>query len=146
MSGLAADLAHVRLLDAQSRDEKRDQVAGVVVRVAARPDAEIPDAAEQFVGIQAGADLAGGSGGLKELPAHWDQPVYEVGVQMMGLSGFAHRLTTPEAAIGLALLVLAWTERNRALLLLTVGYLAVVLLLGGIGFALARRPSRLAAA
>jgi len=72
-------------------------------------------------------------------------------------------------AIGLALLVLAWAERNRALLLLTVGYLAVVLvpisfgsanghgrwafapqlvtdgsvlLLGGIGFLLAQRPWR----
>ncbi|MGA9493468.1 MAG: hypothetical protein WBV80_24915, partial [Mycobacterium sp.] len=64
--------------------------------------------------------------------------------------------------------VLAWAERNRALLLLTLGYLAVVLvpitfggvghspawysyptvfqgsvlLLGGIGFALAQRPLR----
>src|SRR5215467_328945 len=72
-------------------------------------------------------------------------------------------------AIGLALLVLAWAERNRALLFLTVGYLAVVLvpisfgsanghgrwafapqlvtdgsvlLLGGIGFLLAQRPWR----
>jgi len=75
-------------------------------------------------------------------------------------------------AIGLALLVLAWAERNRALLFLTVGYLAVVLLpisfgwvnghtrwtfvpqlatggsvllLGGIGFLLAQRPWRRAA-
>lgn len=72
-------------------------------------------------------------------------------------------------AIGLALLVLAWAERNRALLVLALGYLAVVLapigfgwaggalrwdllpqlvyggsvlLLGGIGFALAQRPWR----
>jgi hypothetical protein len=72
-------------------------------------------------------------------------------------------------AIGLALLVLAWAERNRALLVLTVGYLAAVLvpisfgsangharwdfvpqlvtggsvlLLGGIGFLLAQRPWR----
>jgi hypothetical protein len=94
-------------------------------------------------------------------------------LNLIGLSGFAHRLITPEAAIGLALLVLAWAERNRALLVLTVGYLAVVLvpvnfgwvvhsppwfflprlaidgsvlLLGGIGFALAQRPSRLPAA
>ena len=44
-------------------------MTGVVARVAARPDAEIPDAAEQFVGIQAGADLAGRGGRLKELPA-----------------------------------------------------------------------------
>jgi hypothetical protein len=72
-------------------------------------------------------------------------------------------------AIGLALLVLAWAERNRALLVLTLGYLAVVLapisfgwangrlqwgflpqlvyggsvlLLGGIGFAMAQKPWR----
>ena len=72
-------------------------------------------------------------------------------------------------AIGLALLVLAWAERNRALLVLALAYLAVVLapisfgwangrlrwdflpqlvyggsvpLLGGIGFALAQRPWR----
>ena len=94
------------------------------------------------------------------------------GQDLMGLSEFAHRLVTPEAAIGLALLVLAWAERNRTLLFLTVAYLAVVLvpvdfgwvlnsawhflppltidgsvlLLGGIGFALAQRPSRLPAA
>jgi hypothetical protein len=88
----------------------------------------------------------------------------------LGLSGLGHRLTPPPAAIGLALLVLAWAERNRALLLLTLAYLAVVLvpvsfgwamsplspwyfvprlvidgsvlLLGGIGFALAQRPLR----
>ena len=34
------------LLDAQSRDEKFDQVTRVVARVAARPNAEIPDTAE----------------------------------------------------------------------------------------------------
>ena len=39
----------------------------------------------------------------------------------------AYRLASPGAAIGLALLVLAWAERNRALLLLTLAYLAVVL-------------------
>ena len=75
-------------------------------------------------------------------------------------------------AIGLALIVLAWAERNRALLLLIAGYLALVLqpisfgatnghgrwafapqlvidgsvlLLGGIGFLLAQRPWRRAA-
>jgi hypothetical protein len=80
--------------------------------------------------------------------------------------GLPHRIVTAGAAIGLALLVLAWAERNPALLLFTVAYLAVVLvpvtvggvgwnppwyslpavsqgsalLLGGIGFALAQRP------
>ena len=86
----------------------------------------------------------------------------------MGLNGLVYRLARPGAAIGLALLVLAWAERNRALLLLTLAYLATVLmpitfgwlqpnapwyfypvvfqgsvlLLGGIGFALAQRPLR----
>jgi hypothetical protein len=86
----------------------------------------------------------------------------------IGLNGLPYRLASPGAAIGLALLVLAWAERNRALLLLTLAYLAVVLvpitfgrvqfdppwyslpavsqgsvlLLAGIGFALAQRPLR----
>ena len=84
------------------------------------------------------------------------------------LHGVPYRLVSPGGAIGLALLVLARVERNRALLLLTLAYLAVVavpvtfgtdrfdppwyslpavsqgtvLLLGGIGFALAQRPLR----
>lgn len=84
------------------------------------------------------------------------------------LHGVPYRLVSPGGAIGLALLVLAWAERNRALLLLTFVYLAVVaapvtfgrgefggpwyalpvvsqgtvLLLGGVGFALAQRPLR----
>lgn len=86
----------------------------------------------------------------------------------IGLNGLPYRLASPGAAIGLALLVLAWAERSRALLLLTLAYLAAVLvpitfgwvqhdppwysypavfqgsvlLLGGIGFALAQRPLR----
>jgi hypothetical protein len=80
------------------------------------------------------------------------------------------RLLDPTGAIGLALLVLAWLERNVALLLLTLGYMAValvpinfgwglhwgggrqftpslflcgaVLLLGSAGFALAQRQRR----
>jgi hypothetical protein len=88
------------------------------------------------------------------------------GGNLIGLTGFGHGLAS-EIPIGLALLVLAWAERNRALLLLTLAYLAVVLLpiplrislaswnvvpqlvtggslllLGGIGFALAQRPLR----
>ena len=78
-----------------------------------------------------------------------------------------------EIPIGLALLVLAWAERNRALLLLTLAYLAVVLLpvplrflppavpwnlvpqlviqggvllVAAIGFAVAQRPDRPGAA
>jgi hypothetical protein len=88
------------------------------------------------------------------------------GRNLIGLTGFGHGLAS-EIPIGLALLVLAWAERNRALLLLTVAYLTIVLLpiplrmspaswnlvlqlvtggtvllLGGIGFALAQRPLR----
>jgi hypothetical protein len=88
----------------------------------------------------------------------------------VGLHGLGWRLATPTCAIGLALLVLARAERSRALLLMTIAYLAIVLvpinfgwvmdplspwyavprlvidgsvlLLGGIGFALAQRPLR----
>ena len=80
------------------------------------------------------------------------------------------RLARPSCSIGLALLVLAWVERNRALVVLALGYLAVlvvpvtfgsvlrgwtylpqflidgsILLLGAIGFALAQRPWQRAA-
>lgn len=75
----------------------------------------------------------------------------------------AFRLATPEAAIGLALLVLSRVERNLALLAFATAYLVIlifavipaghfpwslqaitagVLLLGGIGFALAQRRAR----
>ena len=91
--------------------------------------------------------------------------------------GFVHlqglwfmRAVSAFGAIGLALLVLAWVERNRALAVFTAGYLVVVLVapaarsglghasvwdflprflinagvlaLGGLGFALAQRPLR----
>jgi hypothetical protein len=93
-------------------------------------------------------------------------------IGLNGLNGLPIRLASPGAAIGLALLVLAWAERNRALLFLTLAYLVAVLvpitfggvqynppwyslpavfqgsvlLLGGIGFALAQRPLRSPAA
>jgi hypothetical protein len=116
----------------------------------------------------AGIILAVALTGAALLAAHNPSP----NPDLWGLSGYARRLATPGAAIGLALLVLARAERNRALLLLTVAYLVVVLvpfgyvrvsslgsllgylpllihgsvlLLGGIGFALAQRPSRLPA-
>jgi len=93
----------------------------------------------------------------------------------LNLTGLPDRLASPGAAIGLALLVLARAERNHALLILTPAYLAAVLvpitfggipneighnppwyflplafqgsvlLLGGIGFALAQRRRRLPA-
>jgi len=100
--------------------------------------------------------------------ALWELHNPSVDQNLLGLGGLPYRLARPGAAIGLALLVLAWAERNRALLLLTLAYLAVVLvpitfgrvpfdppwyslpavsqgsvlLLGGIGFALAQRPLR----
>jgi hypothetical protein len=87
---------------------------------------------------------------------------------LFGVSGLPYRLASAGTAIGLALLVLARAERNRPLLLVALVYLAVVLvpitfgrsqldppwyatpavsqgtvlLLGGIGFALAQRPLR----
>jgi hypothetical protein len=102
--------------------------------------------------------------------AFWELHNPPVAQNPIGLIGLPYRLASPGAAIGLALLVLAWAERNRALLLLTLAYLAVVLapvtfgwvmgplsqwsfvpplviegsvlLLGGISFALAQRPLR----
>lgn len=44
-----------------------------------------------------------------------------------GAAAFVHRLTGNATAVGLPLLVLCWVERSRALLLLTVVYLAVYL-------------------
>ena len=41
--------------------------------------------------------------------------------------GLLHRLATPAYAIGLSLLVLAWIERNRTLVLVDIVYLAFVL-------------------
>jgi hypothetical protein len=76
---------------------------------------------------------------------------------------FLSRLASPEGAIGVALLVLAWVERSRALLVFGLGYLvivgfgsifiphvpwafpvvtAAVLLLGSIGFGIAERVGR----
>lgn len=44
-----------------------------------------------------------------------------------GLNSLPIRLANPACAIGLALLVLAWAERNRALFLLILAYPAIVL-------------------
>jgi hypothetical protein len=51
-----------------------------------------------------------------------------------------YRLIGPAAAIGLALLVLAWVERSVALLVVAVGYLVIVLMPLNFGWVL-RRPS-----
>lgn len=100
------------------------------------------------------------------LAGEWDILGLRVGPPQSQI--LVSRLAGPADAIGLALLVLAWAERNRALFVLTLGYLAVVLvpvnfgwvitppspwfylpqlviqgsvlLLAGIGFALAQRP------
>jgi hypothetical protein len=55
-------------------------------------------------------------------------------------SALLHRLAGPAAAIGLALLVLAWVERSVALFVVTVGYLVIVLVPVNFGWVL-RRPS-----
>ncbi len=106
-------------------------------------------------------------------PPIGERDILGVHVQVQSL-GLIYRLIGPASAIGLALLVLARVERNRALLVLTLGYLAIVLLpvrfgwvmaypspwfflphlvidgsvllIGGVGFALAQRPARLPAA
>jgi len=96
----------------------------------------------------------------------------DAGLPAQNLSSLTGRLARPTVAIGLALLVLAWAERNIALLVFTAGYLVILLvptnfgwvligrwafipelvipagllLLGAIGFALAQRPARLSAA
>jgi hypothetical protein len=97
---------------------------------------------------------------LLDTPTYTDRPSAFVQVLF--------RLLGPTGAIGLALLVLAWLERHVALLLFTLGYLAVVLvpitfgwgvgwgdqwgfapplvisggmlLMGSVGFVLAQRP------
>ncbi|MGP9022798.1 hypothetical protein ACT1U9_30890 [Streptomyces sp. BR1] len=89
-----------------------------------------------------------------------------------GLTAFLERFTGGAASVGLPLLVLSWVERNRALLLFALAYLAlelapisygwagidatspwsalprlavpgVFLMLGALGFALAQRPRKL---
>jgi hypothetical protein len=104
---------------------------------------------------------------LRRLPDSWNQDTRPT--KSHHARGVP-RLARPSCAIGLALLVLAWVERDRALVVLALGYLAVllvpitfgwvlrgwtflpqflidgsILLLGGIGFALAQRPWRRAA-
>jgi hypothetical protein len=56
-------------------------------------------------------------------------------------AGSIFRLTGPASAIGLALLVLAWAERSRALLAFAFGYLTIVLIPIDFGWVIAR-PSR----
>lgn len=86
-----------------------------------------------------------------------------VGYPSFAPPGLLFRLVSPQGAIGLALLVLAWVERNRALLVFGLVYLvivgfgwiliprsswlflastAAVLLLGSLGFALAERRAQ----
>ncbi|MGP7997849.1 MAG: hypothetical protein ACLPKI_11065 [Streptosporangiaceae bacterium] len=129
---------------------RRSRARGVGTRV--RPYA--------FAGIIVALALTG--------VALWELHNPPAGPNLLGPNGLPFRLASPGAAIGAALLVLAWAERNRALLLLTLAYLAAVLvpvtfggvqpgppwyslpllvqgsvlLLGGIGFALAQRPLR----
>jgi hypothetical protein len=52
-----------------------------------------------------------------------------------------YRFAGPGCAIGLALLVLAWVERNRTLVAVNLGYLAIVLVPINFGWVIAR-PSQ----
>jgi hypothetical protein len=96
----------------------------------------------------------------------------DAGLPAQQVTDLAGRLARPTFAIGLALLVLAWAERNLALIAFVAGYLVVLLapitfgwvlagrwafapqlviaggllLLGAVGFALAQRRTPLAAA
>jgi hypothetical protein len=103
-------------------------------------------------------------------PAAGESDILGLHLQAQSL-GLLFRLVNAFGAIGLALLVLAWAERNRALLVFTLGFLAVmlippdslgwavarsspwsflphlvingsVLVLGGVAFALAQRSAR----
>lgn len=55
-----------------------------------------------------------------------------------GPATFLYRLAGPASAIGLALLVLSWVERNGALLVFTLTYLAIVLVPVTFGWMIAR--------
>ncbi|HEY1642195.1 MAG TPA: hypothetical protein VGG35_15995 [Streptosporangiaceae bacterium] len=117
--------------------------------------------------VTAGIVLALVMSGVSLAAVHHPPP-YGQGLQVAVLA----RLISPASAIGLALLVLARTERSRALVVLALAYLVVVLvpvsfgwvidepawffvprqvidgsvlLLASIGFALAQRPWRQAA-
>ncbi|MFC4145167.1 hypothetical protein ACFO0M_02760 [Micromonospora mangrovi] len=57
----------------------------------------------------------------------WILPDPQARLHPPGYALILFRLLSPTGGIGLALLVLAWLERNVALLLLTVAYLVVVL-------------------
>jgi hypothetical protein len=65
----------------------------------------------------------------------WQLHDLAAGLTLMGRgpSLLPDRLASPAAAIGLALLALAWAERSRILLFLTLGYLGAVL--AGVTFA-----------
>jgi hypothetical protein len=98
--------------------------------------------------------------------AYWEFHHPVLYLVSLGRFGLPHQFASPGFGIGTALLVLTWVERNRALLLVALGYLMVVLvpitfgpdgfnppwyatpavsqgtvlLLAGVGFALAQRP------
>ena len=65
----------------QSLEEQVDQAAGVIAGIAVTSDAEVADAAHQFVGVRAGPDFARADRGVEQLGADGHQAVEEVGVQ-----------------------------------------------------------------
>jgi hypothetical protein len=83
--GIEKVLDGVSLVEAQSGDDESDHATCVVAGVAVRADTEIADAAQQFVGIRVGANLARRGSSVEQSGAHRDEAVEEIGVQ--GLEG-----------------------------------------------------------
>jgi len=83
LAGVPLDpVVSLRLLPlAQSCDEQLDQATCVVAGGVVGTDAEIADAAHEFVGIHVGANLAGLNRGAEQLRTHRHEAVDEVGVQ-----------------------------------------------------------------
>jgi len=60
------------IVQAQPRDHELDHATRIVTLVVACPDAEIPDAAKQLVGLDVGTDLASRDSSIEYLSADWD--------------------------------------------------------------------------
>jgi hypothetical protein len=77
---------------------------------------------------------------LVTLHAWWDfsNPFGAAQQLLLFQARFLTRLLTPIPAVGVGLLVLAWVERNRALLVFALTYLVVVLVPIDFGWVMAR--------
>jgi hypothetical protein len=70
----------------ETRDEQLDHAAGIVAWVGVGANAEVADAAHQFVGIDITADLTGLGASLEQLSANGYEAVKEVGMQRVETS------------------------------------------------------------